>query len=765
MAENERAGWQPETDVDYGQRLVGFLLVKYRWLMLGLAVGLALLTFLISLNLAPTFRSDGTIVVDKALSSSSSLLTGLLSPMGGGNTALESEKQVLVSREIAKQVQDELGLRVAITDPLSPDAARSRLLKYMRLLKRSKFTREEQYSKLVLSNVAVNSELQVKVHYTLRTSKTGAISVGGKRFEPGQRVELDAVSFTPQFGAAHVAGQSYKLTVSPLGQSFLDWRDHLGVIPVNDKANLLRVSFSSTNPFISKRVVEAVTQKYFDRYSNKSTANYDEILDYISGEIAKTKKTSDDLTTELTTYREAHKVYAPTAQGQAAMTQIAELSRLLTENRVQQQSVSSALKAISSRTPEEVNALIQAPATDLPLESSLMLSLATQLNALQQARQTKTEAHPEVRQLNASITVLIEQIKNSLSSTYTQLKFGETEFQSNLGQLKGSLEGLPEAEGKLALVMAELEANGEIMKVLATSEAQTRLKQASTTTDVQTLDLPVAADKPESPRPAFNAALGGIVGLVLAILFGLMLEVADPRIRTLREIRLGLGLPIVGVLPGPAFRKRKWRPLVRDEETLRRLSFFLQSRGRMLNLVHALGAEGGYDVAWGLAGAAAGAGKPALLIDADRLGSGLAPALEKTPQSGLGDVISGQTEIDKALVTLSEDRRLLSLGEPALSRSALEAHAIALRERFATVLVCLPAPQRWVDQGELASLADDTLLVLPQHAVAREELQQVLANLRQRGIEPRGVIITNYAAQRDVLGRHELRQVAVGNGG
>jgi polysaccharide biosynthesis transport protein len=764
MADNERAGWQPEIDVDYGQRLVGFLLVKYRWLMLGSAVALALVTFFISLYLAPTFRADGTIVVDKALSSSSSLLTGLLSPMGGGNTALESEKQVLVSREIAKQVMDELGLRVAIADPLSPDAARTRLLKYMHLLKRPKFTREELYSKLTLEDVVVNPELQVKAHYTLKTAKSGAVAIGGKRFEPGQRIELGAVSFIPRYGAAHVPGQSYKLTVYPLGQSFQNWREDMGVTPVNDKANVLRISFSSTNPFISKRVVELVTQKYFQRYNSKASADYDGILAYISGEIAKTKQISDELTAELTKYREEHKVFEPSAQGQAAMAQIADLSRSLTENRVQQQSVSSALKAISSRTPEEVYDLIQAPATELPLESSLMMSLATQLNALQQARQTKTDAHPEVRQINASIKVLIEQIKDSLSSTYTQLKFGEKEFQTNLSELKGSLQGLPEAEGKLALAMAELDANGEIMKVLATSEAQTKLKQASTTTDVQTLDSPVAADKPESPRPLFNAALGGIVGLILAILLGLMLEVADPRIRTLREIRLGLGLPVLGVLPGPAFRKRKWRPLVRDEELLSRLSFFLQTRGRMLNLVHPLGAEGGYDAAWGLAGAAAGAGKPALLIDADRLGGGLAPALEKTPPAGLSDVVSGQTEIDKALLTLSEDRRLLGLGDAALSKTALEAHMIALRERFATVLVCLPAPQRWVDQGELASLADDTLIVLPQHAVVREELAQVLTNLRQRGIEPRGVIITHYAAQRDVLGRNELRQVAVGNG-
>ncbi|MBA4356018.1 MAG: hypothetical protein C0409_15145, partial [Novosphingobium sp.] len=158
MAESERAGWQPETDVDYGQRLVGFLLLKHKALMLGLALFAAITAFVISLFLPANYRSDGSIVVDKGISASSSLLSGLMGPMGGGNTALESEKQVLISREIARQVMDELGLRIRIVDPLSPDAPGNRLLKYLHLRKKPKFSREELYSKLRLENVQINPE-------------------------------------------------------------------------------------------------------------------------------------------------------------------------------------------------------------------------------------------------------------------------------------------------------------------------------------------------------------------------------------------------------------------------------------------------------------------------------------------------------------------------------------------------------------------------------------------------------------------------------
>jgi uncharacterized protein involved in exopolysaccharide biosynthesis len=761
MAESDRAGWQPETDVDYGQRLVGFLLLKHKWLILGVAFCAGVVAFLISLFMPPTYRSDGSIVIDKALSASSSLLTGMLGPMGGGNTELESEKQVLISRELATQVMDELGLRIEIIDPLSPDAPASRLLRYLHLRKKSKFSREEVYNKLRLEGVEVNSELQNKTDIILHTAKDGSVSIDGKHFAAGQRVETNEVSFTPVFGAAHVQGQSYKLAVLPTGKAFLEWRNHLGVSPVNDKANVLRLSFSYNNPFICQRVVELVTEKYFSRYTSKSTENYDGLLDYIGKEIEKTRAGSDDLTNELTSYREAHKAYAPTAQGEATITRIGDLSATLTENRIQQQLIESALGSMKTRSPREVYDYIQAPASRLSLESALMMSLAEQLNALTQARLTKTEAHPDVKRINASIAITIKQISDSLRSNLGQLKATDKEITRNIEEMKSTLTGLPEAEGKVALLMAELDANAEIMKVLATSEEQTRLKRASTSTDIQRLDPPVVADKPESPRPVFNAILGAVIGIVLAIFAALIIEAADARIRTLREIRLGLGLPVAGVLPGPVWRRRRWRPTQRDPELIKRLCGFLRCKGRVLGLVHPLGSTGGYDLAWGLAESASEAGKPALLIDADRLGDGLAAALDKSPAFGLSDVAQGLCELDKALVTLSEDRRLLTLGQAPLAKETLESTMALLRERFATVLVCLPTPTRWVDQELLAACADESLMTLPQQGIAREELQQALAGLRQRGIEPRGAIVTNYSPQRDVLGKRELRQVAV----
>jgi uncharacterized protein involved in exopolysaccharide biosynthesis len=760
MGQSEHAGWQPETDVDYGQRLAGFLLWMHRWWLLGGVMLGGAAVFIISLCVLPSYHADASLIVDKQ-STSAALPTGMFATLTGANTALEDEKQVLVSREIAKPVMDELGLRIRIVDSASPDAPLQRLLKYVRLYRGPKRSREELYSKLTLKDVRVSPELLNKADYVLRTSRDGTWRIGDRKGKVGDRVELREVGFTPVFGTAHVPGQCYMLEILPGSMAYVEFSKHLDVSVINSNADVLRVSYRYHNPFVCKQVVEQVVSRYLQRYREKSTQDYDEILDYINAETVNVRKRADELTAELTAYREQHKAYVPDAQGQAAIERISALMAALTQLRVQEKTVETALSTFDFKTPEQVYDLVRAPASGLSIESSLMQNLAELINELEQQKLRKTEAHPDVQRLRSSINTTIGQMKNSLRTGLEQLRTQVSALNSDLGEMKASLQGLPEAEGRVALMLAELDANAAIDKVLATSEAQTRLKRASTTTDVSPLDQPVVPEKPDSPRPLLNGAIGAVAGLVLAILLSLILEASDPRIRTLREIRLGIGLPVLAVVPGPPLRGRRWRPVQRAPELLRRLAQFLRCKGRCIGLVHPLGAGGGFDLAWGLAEATAGPGKPTLLVDGDRMADGLAAALDKPAIAGLAEIAAGLAEASAVAVLLSEDRRLLSLGQAALEQEPTKAALGQLLEVYSTVLLCLPSPLRWSDQAAVAGALDAVYLVIPQHGVNREDLAQVLLQLTEHGIKVQGAIVTNYAPRHDVLGRRELRHVAV----
>jgi len=82
--------------------------------------------------------------------------------------------------------------------------------------------------------------------------------------------------------------------------------------------------------------------------------------------------------------------------------------------------------------------------------------------------------------------------------------------------------------------------------------------------------------EPSSPKVGLNTALSIVVGLMLAVVAALLVEMLDRRVRTTADAVEGLGLPLLGTLPGPSLRsgllgRRQATPLVLQQRILGQL--------------------------------------------------------------------------------------------------------------------------------------------------------------------------------------------------
>jgi Mrp family chromosome partitioning ATPase/capsular polysaccharide biosynthesis protein len=169
---------------------------------------------------------------------------------------------------------------------------------------------------------------------------------------------------------------------------------------------------------------------------------------------------------------------------------------------------------------------------------------------------------------------------------------------------------------------------------------------------------------PYAPQPRRAAAMGAAFGLLLGIALAFVREKLDTRLRSHREVREIMGLPIigrVGRIPSDALAKG---PLVvvseangRAAESLRvlrsNLEFaFLGEKNRVLMVMSAQQGEGKSLTTANLAASLTLAGKKVVLVDADLRRPRIHTLFKAKNASGVSSVIAGLTDLDQALQTI-----------------------------------------------------------------------------------------------------------------
>jgi uncharacterized protein involved in exopolysaccharide biosynthesis len=751
-------GWRPEDDIAYGQRLALHIFWKYRYLLLVSAIVGCLIGAIIALLLPPVYTAYATIVVDKQDAANFNLPN--LPYMRGTNTALDTEIQVLTSRKLAQEVVDELGLHIAVWDAQLPDAAWNRIKIFLGLYKSCPYTRTEQYSRLSFRDIKTNPDLLTPVKLSLRADADGNWKARDQSGGPGEAAEFFWASFTPVIGPAHDKAASYGLEVKPNYLALWDYQRKLTVRPARDRANVLGILYQNSNSVLARRGIEVLLERYFERYNSGKLADYNIVLDYISSEIDDVETNIASTLAEMESFREEQKYYEPTAQSASAVETIAELSRQKSSQEIQIVNIDSLLKRWASESPEQIYQAIQAPATQLSIEDKLIDQLANQIRTKERELLTKTPAHPDVQQAESTIQVAMSQIKDSLLAQVDKLQASNERLVRDIARDRSFLETIPESDAKVTMLNGDLQVQQQILGLLKSREAETRLLKASIETEVRILDAPLQPVQRISPRGTKNASAGAVLGLLLGVLLALLSESSRKQFSTLREIRRGVGLPVIAVLPS-GIRLGRWQPVDEHTSFFKRLAEFIPCQRRVIGLVHPAGAVSGYQLAWGLAKAAADGEKRVLIIDLDRAAGSLTQQLGKTVNQGYGNIARGECSVADAVIELDNTRALMTSGtQNATAEQATQLLAL-LRQQYATVLVCMPDPQTGSATLPPASELDDVLLSVPQQGYNRTELVSVLKALGDHGFCQRGIVITGYRARLDPLSGDELKHVLV----
>ena len=158
--------------------------------------------------------------------------------------------------------------------------------------------------------------------------------------------------------------------------------------------------------------------------------------------------------------------------------------------------------------------------------------------------------------------------------------------------------------------------------------------------------------------------------------------------------------------------------------------------------------------AYNLAQAIASSGKRTLIVECDMRRRSLADMVGARARHGIYAVLSGQVELDEALVATSHRNLFFLDSEPhipnpadILSSQRFRKLVAQMESDFDYVVIDTPPVGTFVDAAIIAALADATALVVRERFVKRAELQNAYDQLKKADANVIGVIMNMCEAE------------------
>jgi capsular exopolysaccharide synthesis family protein len=181
------------------------------------------------------------------------------------------------------------------------------------------------------------------------------------------------------------------------------------------------------------------------------------------------------------------------------------------------------------------------------------------------------------------------------------------------------------------------------------------LLKSAQTGDAEGVEAATVPRSPSSPNPEKDAALGLLLGLLLGAALVAVLDRRDRRIKTIEEVELIYGVPVIGTIPESSALRSGAPGTPREEEAFlmirAQLRYFNVSRPIQRVMVTSADAgEGKSLIALNLARAAARTDhNRVLLIEADLRRPSLHTLIGRSGAAGLAELVSHSQELETGL--------------------------------------------------------------------------------------------------------------------
>ncbi|MBM3115147.1 chain length determinant protein EpsF [Jeongeupia naejangsanensis] len=320
---------------------------------------------------------------------------------------------------------------------------------------------------------------------------------------------------------------------------------HLDVKPSRD-SNVINVGYTATEPRFAATLANAFVQAYVRTTVEIKTAAAQQNNQFFQSQLKGLQANVAQTQQRLSDYQQQQGIVATDERLDIETQRLNEIA--------------SQLVGVQSLTYDaQSRARGGAAAPDVlnnPLIQQLKNQLAQQEAKLKEQAEKNGPNHPhylqaraEVEATRAQLNQLLAQYASGLSGAAGNSAARQGALQQALAAQKARVLELKSQRSGLEILKRDVENAQRAYDQALQRTSQTMLESRSDQANIIVLRSATEPDRPSGPRVLLNVALAIVLGLLLAVVTALGVELADRRIRARADIEDALGIDILATIP------------------------------------------------------------------------------------------------------------------------------------------------------------------------------------------------------------------------
>ena len=719
----------------------------------------------IALRIPDEFASSTSFLLEPVTGGADGAALDILNRVGRPSSA-ETEVQLIQSRRVLAPIVDSLGLAVEL---------------------RGRLGRSERVTQLAAFQVVpplLPGEYELRWHGG-RLNVTGRVDrtllASGS---PGDTIRFNGISFAVP--GRNAKRENLRLTVLGAGAALTKVRRLVHAERTSRESDIIQVTCTGGTPQKAQALCAAVDRMYLglrqDLQRDQATGAARFLRDQAAAVGTRLALAEDSLME----YRAAAQAVSLDERATEQVRQDADLRAKRDQLSAEQQALKALVEKLDQRAggAKAYRDLVGLPtffSNQNVVVSRLVESLVDLENRRSELAVRRTERNAELTALDTRIGAIETQLQ-SIATTYAQ---GLSAQVAALDQvLSGSgrrLAALPAQQLQTARLSRQVQLLEDLFRFLQTRLREAEVAEAVNLPSVRIIDEASLPVRPSSPNLSVDLALGLLAAIGCGGLLGLLREYTDRSIRTRRELELGIGHPVLGMIPrmrrdstrllsaangatgdrgnrNPSGSLSRWAVM----EAFRGLGVELDFAAERLQradiqvalVTSSSRGEGKTFTACNLAAVQATRGRRVLLIDADLRAAGATGSFGlRNRAQGLIQLLAGVTTLEDAVVPVAVSDGAVVYVLPTGNRSTATAStpdlsSIAkllpqLRAQFHNIIIDSPPLNVLADAATLAVAADGVLVVARAGQTELENLELVCERLERAGGQVAGLVLNN----------------------